>query len=107
MEFFQKCTTAVGSGAFLGALAGIGISIWASVEYLQPAYRSIDGVNTAGADGLTAATWLLAIGPVASTTGACIGAMAFGALTCVANLLTCGACNGDSDNYQSRISFSV
>lgn len=75
------------AGTVLGGLVGLGISIWVSVEYIQPAFRSIKGVNREGADGLTALTWFAGLGEVAISGGMFVGALALGSLCCI-----CAAC---------------
>lgn len=84
------------TGAGLGALAGLGVGIWACVKYVEPAFEATQGINESGAKALTA---LVALGGglEATMSGGAVGgvivfAMAGCFLACCAGVVAC--CSG-------------
>ena len=64
-------------GYLTGGATGIGVMIWASVKYIQPALHNVDGISKVGADWITAGINLLGGLETAAGAGAIAGGLAF------------------------------
>ncbi|PJD94989.1 MAG: hypothetical protein CK426_01660 [Legionella sp.] len=66
----------------IGAFVGLGIGIWASVKYLEPAFNETKGINDQGAKALTALVDLAGGLEMAAGAGALAGGMVVAMLAC-------------------------
>lgn len=80
------CCTRMGiwatTGMVSGALAGFAISVWLAHDVLEPELAKTQGINSAGAKGLTALIWLGGGGETCIALGILSGAFAFSVLGC-------------------------
>lgn len=77
-NIMSLCNTATCIGAFVG----LGIGIWASVKYLEPAFNETNGINDRGAKALTALVDLAGGLEMAAGAGALAGGMVVAMLAC-------------------------
>lgn len=87
----------VNCGVVIGAFVGLGLGIWASVEYLEPAFNETHGINDAGAKALTALVDLGGGLEFAMGAGALAGAIVVSMLAC------CYCCCKPSDKAPTTL----
>lgn len=79
--FFEACGAGTVAGAVLGGMTGFALSIWVAVDFVEPAFESIDGISPPGAKGITAAIALLGGIEAFIGLGSCVGALVGAILT--------------------------
>mgnify|MGYP007063388381 CR=1 FL=1 len=99
---------ALNCGKTIGGLTGLGLGIWALVDYVQPALSAEDGISETGASWITAGIALLGGLGVTIGIGACAGSL----LACI--VFSCGSCCGsccsrsnDSTTAREPLNLSV
>lgn len=85
MPSFEELGVVPGCCTITGALTGLGVGIWAAVEYVQPALADVDGISKVGADWITAGISLFGGLEVTTGAGACAGLIVGGVLLCAAS----------------------
>ena len=110
----EVCGISMGAGAvgggILGGLGSIAVGIWVCVNFIQPAFASIDGVSGSAASAITAAIalcgGLAAVCGLGMASGAAIGAIATpvvaGIAYCAGSIASkCTFFNRTADNNQN------